>query len=202
MSAHLSLEQLLALREPGTEPGTAEARAHLAACPACAGEFRLLEQRAARLRALPSLRPPRDQWGAVRARLADERRRRRTRWAGVGSVALAASLLVAVVARDLATPAPLEASTALTAAMAQSRVLEDALRAYRPEARVVDGYTATIAGELEERIARLDRELESSQFLEEQGDRHEVMLQLWRERVGLLDALVDVHLASASNVGL
>jgi hypothetical protein len=86
--------------------------------------------------------------------------------------------------------------------MAQSRVLEDALRAYRPEARVVDGYTATIAGELEERIARLDRELESSQFLEEQGDRHEVMLRLWRERVGLLDALVDVHLASASNVGL
>jgi hypothetical protein len=66
---------------------------------------------------------------------------------------------------------------------------------------VVDGYTATVAGELEERIARLDRELESSQFLEEE-ERHEVMVQLWRERVGLLDALVDVHLASASNVGL
>ena len=28
------------------------------------------------------------------------------------------------------------------------------------------------------------------------------LLQLWRERVGLLDALVDVHVTRASNVGL
>jgi len=27
-------------------------------------------------------------------------------------------------------------------------------------------------------------------------------LNLWRERVGLLDALVDVHITRASNVGL
>ena len=85
--------------------------------------------------------------------------------------------------------------------MMQSRVLEEALRTWEPEARVTDGYTARVAGELEERIAKLDRELEASQFL---GDevRHDVMLNLWRERVGLLDALVDVHVASASNVGL
>jgi hypothetical protein len=201
VSAHLSLEQLLALREPGVEPGTTEARAHLDGCPTCAEEFRRLEQRAARLRALPALRPARDQWRAVQGRLDAERRRRRARWAGMGSLALAASLLAAVVVRDLAVPARLEASTELGSVMAQSRMLEEAIRAYGPEARVVDGYTATVAGELEERIARLDRELESSQFLEEE-ERHEVMVQLWRERVGLLDALVDVHLASASNVGL
>jgi len=201
VSAHLSLEQLLELREPGVEPGTAEARAHLDGCAACAEEFRRLEQRAARLRALPSLRPSRDHWRAVQARLDAERRRRRVRWAGVGSVALAASLLAAVVVRDLAAPAPLEASTELGSVMAQSRMLEEAIRAYGPEARVVDGYTATVAGELEERIARLDRELESSQFLED-AERRDVMVRLWRERVGLLDALVDVHLASASNVGL
>lgn len=201
MSAHLSLEQLLALREPGVEPGTAEARAHLEGCEACAAEFRRLEQRTARLRALPGLRPARDQWAAVQARLAAERRRRRLRWAGIGSVALAASLLVAVVARDLMAPAPLEASTALPSVMAQSRVLEEALRTYAPEGRVVDGYTAAVAGQLEEQIAGLDRELESSQFLEGPEGR-DVLLQLWRERVGLLDALVDVHLAGASNVGL
>jgi hypothetical protein len=28
------------------------------------------------------------------------------------------------------------------------------------------------------------------------------LLRLWRERVGLLDALVDVHVTRASNVGL
>lgn len=201
MSAHLSLEQLLALREPGVEPGTTEARDHLDRCAACAEEFRRLEQRAARLRALPALRPSRDQWAAVQGRLAAERRRRWARWAGVGSVALAASLLAAVVVRDLAAPARLEASTELGSVMAQSRVLEEAIRAYGPEARVVDGYTAAVAGQLEERIARLDRELESSQFLDE-AERQDVMVQLWRERVGLLDALVDVHLASASNVGL
>lgn len=201
MSAHLTLEQLLELREPGVEPGTAGARAHLDGCPSCAEEFRRLEQRAARLRALPALRPARDQWRAVQGRLEAERRRRRARWAGVGGMALAASLLAAVVVRDLTAPARLEASTELGSVMAQSRMLEEAIRAYGPEARVVDGYTATIAGELEERIARLDRDLETSQFLEE-DERHDVMVQLWRERVGLLDALVDVHLASASNVGL
>ncbi|HJS48078.1 MAG TPA: hypothetical protein VJ773_08860, partial [Gemmatimonadales bacterium] len=126
---------------------------------------------------------------------------RRARWAGVGGLALAASLLLAVATGHLLSPPPLAASTDLGSAMAQSRVLEEALRTYRPEARVVDGYTATVAGELEERIARLDRDLEASQFLED-AERHEVLLQLWRERVGLLDALVDVHLASASNVGL
>ena len=200
MSGHLSLEQLLALREPGVEPGTTEARAHLAACPACAEEFRRLEQRTARLRALPGLRPAREQWAAVQARLEGERRRR-MRWAGVAGMALAASLVAAVIGGDLLAPQPLEASTELGAVMAQSQVLEEALRAYEPETRVVDGYTATVAGQLEERIARLDRQLESSQFLED-AQRHGVMLQLWRERVGLLDALVDVHLASASNVGL
>lgn len=201
MSAHLSLEQLLELREPGSEPGTAALRVHLDACPTCAEEFRRLEQRTARLRALPGLRPARDQWAAVEARMRADRRRRRARWAGLGALATAAGLVAVVVGGDLASPAPLAASTELSSAMAQSRVLEEALRTYAPEARVVDGYTAAVAGELEERIAGLDRELESSQFLEDES-RHEVMVQLWRERVGLLDALVDVHLASASNVGL
>jgi len=32
--------------------------------------------------------------------------------------------------------------------------------------------------------------------------RDQELLQLWRERVGLLDALVDVHATRASNAGL
>jgi hypothetical protein len=39
------------------------------------------------------------------------------------------------------------------------------------------------------------------QSLENVAREHEV-LQLWRQRVGLLDALVDVHVTRASNVGL
>jgi hypothetical protein len=34
------------------------------------------------------------------------------------------------------------------------------------------------------------------------ASRETRQLQLWRERVGLLDALVDVHVTRASNVGL
>jgi hypothetical protein len=40
-----------------------------------------------------------------------------------------------------------------------------------------------------------------AELLERQpGDNQ--LLKLWRERVGLLDALVDVHVTRASNVGL
>ena len=201
MSTHLSIEQLLTLREPGNEPGTAALRGHLDQCADCQEELRRLEQRVARLRALPSLRTARDQWPAIRTRAEAAQRRLRVRWLGVGGMAAAAALLAAVITGDLVRPDPVEASTDLPSAMMQSRVLEEALRAWEPEVRVTDGYTARVAGELEERIARLDRDLEASQFLEEEV-RHDVMLNLWRERVGLLDALVDVHLAAASNVGL
>jgi predicted transcriptional regulator len=86
-------------------------------------------------------------------------------------------------------------------AMARSQVLESALDRIDPRSRVLDGRTAGIAQELEDRIARVDRELEMAELLEQQS-RDSELLRLWRERVGLLDALVDVHVTRASNVGL
>lgn len=199
---HLSLEQLLALREPGSEPGIAAARAHLDTCPACAEELHRLEQRVARLRALPTLRPGRDGWVAVGSRLAAERRGRRVRVAAGGGLALAASLLLAVVGRGAFQAAEPESGTELSAVMAQSQLLEEALRTWSPESRVSDGYTARVAGELESRIAQLDQQIETQQLTPGPARRQGQMLGLWRERVGLLDALVDVHLAGASDVGL
>jgi hypothetical protein len=38
--------------------------------------------------------------------------------------------------------------------------------------------------------------------LMEQQTREPQVLRLWRERVGLLDALMDVHVTRASNAGL
>jgi len=76
---HLSMDTLLALREPGSEPGVAVAREHLDQCPQCQQELDRLHQRVARLKALPSLRPSRDRWPETAARLRAERRRRRTR---------------------------------------------------------------------------------------------------------------------------
>jgi hypothetical protein len=93
------------------------------------------------------------------------------------------------------------AANELSHVMERSQVLESALNDYNPEARVLDGRTARIAGELEDRIARLDRELEMAD-LQRQRATDEDLLKLWRERVGLLDALVDVHVTRASNAGL
>jgi hypothetical protein len=89
----------------------------------------------------------------------------------------------------------------IQAVMARSQALESALSQYHPEERMLDGRTAGIAQELEDRIAHVDRELEMADLLEHQS-RNEQVLKLWRERVGLLDALVDVHVTRASNVGL
>jgi hypothetical protein len=66
---------------------------------------------------------------------------------------------------------------------------------------VLDGRTARIAQELEDRIAAVDRQLEMTDLMDSVR-RQSQELNLWRERVGLLDALVDVHITRASNVGL
>lgn len=197
---HLSMEALLSLREAGLEPGDASAREHLEACPTCQAELDRLHQRVARIKALPGLRPSRDRWPQVGARLRVERRAHRQRMAGLIGLAAAASIAVAVLIGprgEVATGGEQE----IQATMARSQALESALSQYHPEQRMLDGRTAGIAQELEDRIARVDRELEMAELLEQQP-KDDQLLKLWRERVGLLDALVDVHVTRASNVGL
>jgi hypothetical protein len=197
---HLSIDDLLALREPGIEPGVAAAREHLNGCQQCQAELHRLDQRVARLKALPTLRPGRDRWPETAARFRAERSRRRTRQAGLAGLAIAASVVLAVsVPHQPAQPAP--GTSQIGQVMERSQALENALSDYNPESRVMDGRTAGIAQELEDRIARLDRELEMTELVPEET-RNQELLRLWRERVGLLDALVDVHVTRASNAGL
>jgi hypothetical protein len=198
---HLSMEALLSLRAPGTEPGDAASREHLEQCPACRAEMDRLDQRVARLKALPPLRPARDRWPAVAKRLQGERRARQRRTGGLFGLAAAASIALAVGIAPMLRPAEDSGAGRLAEMMARSRALETTLDRYNPEGRVLDGRTAGIAQELEDGIARVDRELEMTELLEQQAREAEV-LRLWRERVGLLDALVDVHVTRASNVGL
>jgi hypothetical protein len=199
---HLTMDQLVELRDGTTEPGTAAAQEHLAQCAHCQAELERLHQRVARLKALSTLKPPRDRWPAVRAQTIAVRRRRLA-WGGVGSLALAASVVFMVFLRPepgvtSAAPGP---QADLEAAMFQSRLLEQALTEYEPERRVTDGYTARVVAELEDRISSLDQELQVIQLTPDPTvDRQ--LLQLWRQRVGLMDALVNVHLTRASNVGL
>jgi hypothetical protein len=122
---------------------------------------------------------------------------------GLTGLAAAASLALVItvgrLSQSTASAAPTSAQ--ISQAVERSQALESALSAYNPEARVLDGRTARMAQELEDRIARVDRELEAAELLrQDAGD--EELLKLWRERVGLLDALVDVHVTRASNAGL
>ncbi len=200
---HLSMEALLSLKEPGSEPGVAAAREHLNQCPGCQAELDRLHQRVARLKALPSLRPGRDRWPETAARFRAERRRQRTRMVGLTGLAAAASLAVVVAVGRLSQSPPAAGPTSaqISQVMERSQALENALSAYNPEARVLDARTARMAQELEDRIALVDRELEVAELSEQQA-RDQELLKLWRERVGLLDALVDVHVTRASNAGL
>lgn len=201
---HLTMEQLLALREPGAEPGTQSAVEHLELCDGCRQELDRLHQRVARLRALPNLRPARDRFPAVRARLVADRRRRQVRWAGAGGLALAASVVLFMILGPIggtADPQETAASNELLETISRSQQLERALVALEPEFRVLDGRTAAITGRLEDRLQLVDRDLQAADQLD-RAVRLQEQLRLWRERVGLLDALVDVHVTRASYAGL
>ena len=198
--SHLSMDALLSLRETGLEPGDAAARVHLQECPTCQVELERLHQRVARLKALPALRPSRDRWPQVAVLVKAEWRERRMRIGGLVGLAAAASIALAV---SLGAPSgrPETDNQEIQQAMERSQALESALSQYDPDGRVLDGRTAGIAEELEDRIARVDQELEMTE-LQERQHSDDQLLKLWRERVGLLDALVDVHVTRASNVGL
>jgi len=198
---HLNMAQLVALREPGAEPGDQTARSHLDECEICRAEFDRLHQRIARLKALPALRPTRDRWPDVRSQFRAERRERRVRRVSLVGLAAAASIGLVLGGRTARQPRTEPVPTELSETMARSQALEAAIDRYHPESRVLDGRTARIAQELEDRIAAVDRELQMTDLMDS-GRRQTQELNLWRERVGLLDALVDVHLTRASNAGL
>jgi hypothetical protein len=120
---------------------------------------------------------------------------------GLAGLAAAASVALAAGVSSLRPAAAHLDPAQIQQAMVRSQELESALDRIDPESRVTDGRTAGIAQELEDRIARVDRELEMAELMEQQA-RDAELLRLWRERVGLLDALVDVHVTRASNVGL
>lgn len=194
---HCTMDDLIALRDG---EGTAQAQRHLAECEVCRIEFDRLHQRVAALKALPALRPPRDRWDVVRAELNDERRRRRRLvWSWGSLAAAAAAVLVIGVQAARARSAAAASAADLQALVQQSQRLEEALRAYDPTSRVLNGRAAGAVAELEDRIAVIDLGLAEAQ---RRGATPDEMLELWRQRVQLMDELVRVHVTRAAYVGL
>lgn len=200
---HLAMEQLLALREPGLEPGVQGWRDHAMACELCRAELDRMDQRVARLRALPTLAPARNRFAEIRARAEADRWRRRMALFSLSGLALAATVALAVVLAPGTPGVPVETlaeQRELDDIIARSQSLEGAIQAFNPDQRVTDGRTAVVAASLEERLARVDRQLQLVDYLD-QKVRQQEALRLWRERVGLLNALVDVHATRARAVG-
>jgi anti-sigma factor RsiW len=202
MIGHLSMEQLIALRDGDrSEPGLAEAQRHLTACSRCQVDLDRLHQRTARLRALPILVPAGNEFPAVRQRMAVERRQRHWRAAATVGLAAAAALVLTVIGRDIVHPTRLDAEQQLQTAMSKSAQLEQRLRDWNSDQRVIDGQTAIVVIQLEDKIADLDARLQvAAKHLRSAPTVEE--LKLWQQRVGLMNALVDVHLTNASSVGL
>lgn len=199
---HLTIEQLLALREPGLEPGVQALREHLDSCEVCSAELDRLDQRIARLRALPVLKPARSRLAEIQAQTHRSRLRRRLKLVGGSTLALAATIAAAVVlvpAMQRGTSTRLAQQQELDSIIARSRGLENFIQNLDPDRQVTDGRAAMAAASLEDRVARIDQQIQMMNLRDDQTSAQEA-LRLWRARIGLLDALVDVHTTGASYV--
>ena len=150
-----------------------------------------------RLRALPGLTPPPGGWADLNRRL--HARRRNIAMAG-GGFALAASVLVAVglvgvrpdaMAPPSASPggttvviAP-QASPAVEQLVARSQALERRLSAARSQVAVWNTGRDTRAALIQQELRRVDARINFA-------DPQDAEL-LWRRRVQLMNALVDLH---------
>jgi anti-sigma factor RsiW len=190
---HGTSEELLALRDG---EGSAWVRQHVAECAACAAELERLEQVRSQLRALPTFAAPRDRWPVVERAARGERRRRRLSWSA-GMAAAAAVAALSFVALRHSKGAPEDA--ALRQAMAESAAMEQMFRSLQPDDQALTGKTAGVVADLEDRLAQVDAVLNDTTMVRVDPDR---VAQLWRQRAGLLSALVDVHETRATYAGL
>lgn len=205
---HANTEQLLSVRDG--ESVSPEIRAHLEGCDNCRRRLRDLEEVRARLRSLPAVEPPRDLWRTVAVGSVEQPARHGFHWGSglaiAASFVLGLALLMRVGDQDDPSRAPLETTPPatvselvasdnaanLTALQTRSRKLE-ALRAAIPrQPQVERAGTAMTIAELEDRIALVDVRLRAADALGlTEAQKH----ALWKERVNLMQSLVQVEYA-------
>ena len=190
---HCTMDDLLALRDG---EGSVWARKHLDMCAACRAELDGVYQRVAQLKALPARRPSRDRWRAVQDLIQAERAQRRHRWTGFGLATAAALVGLLVIAPAIVNKGSAED---LAQAKQQSAQLESTLRDYDPEGRVMSGREAELTARLEDQIALLDGRL--AQW-DAKAAQEQQLVELWHQRVDLMQQLVQVRVTRAKYVGL
>lgn len=187
---HCTMDDLLALR---ANEGSVWARKHLESCDVCRSELEALYQRVAQLKALPARSPARDRWSGIRASVVAARAQRHRRWAA-WSMAAAAGIAAVLVFSPFSPP---PAKADLAEVKAQSAALESRLQAPEAEGRVVSGRDAALIAQLEDEIEQID-----GQLANQQTGQVDAQLQLWQQRVNLMNQLVQVRVVRASYVGL
>ena len=186
---HCTIEDLLSLR---ANEGSVWARRHIETCDVCRAELDALYQRVAQLKALPALRPSRDRWPAVRDTLRAEKTRRRRTAAGWGSLAAAAGLATLFLASPFGGANTAQAE--LTDIKERSATLEGQLASGDFRSRVMSGWEAAMAAELEDRIAVIDGQLvETGAPVQAPATQ---VVDLWRQRVDLMERLYSVRRAA------
>lgn len=192
---HLTVEELLAVR---SGEAAEERLAHLNHCADCMAELTSLAALTQALRSLPSESLTYDVLPVVTA--AARQRRLDRRWAIGGWIAagLAASITFAVVVRGTVETwqeATLQREQRLL--VAESQRIEGTL-AVVAGGRAVNGRAAYVVADLEDRIALID-----SRLAQVKGDRTtREVIDLWQERVRLLDALANIRATREAFVGL
>jgi hypothetical protein len=185
---HPTSDEMLALRDGNAGP---EVAAHVNDCERCAGELERLDGLREGLRGLPLLQPRPGGWEVIRA--AAQRRqelRRRRRWAAaVAALVAGVSLWIGVGPLNLFQPgadSEIVESSDLEALIAASSQLERALQVPSLRTRVLTPREAARIVVIEDQIALIDLRLERPAT--EVPNRRAV--ELWSDRVELLDALV------------
>jgi len=197
MLIHCTMEELLAIRDG---EGSQGALRHLDDCEECRNELDRLHQRVAALKALPTMRAPRDRWPIVQEQVLAGRAKKRHAVMGWVSAAAAASIaLAAGIGQVLPVPAADEPQPPLVTLMEEDRSLQEMLRTLEQETRVMNGRVASAVAVIEDRLSDVDAQLAEVRSMRRPSETD--LIVLWRQRVDLMDALVRVHATRSTYVG-
>ena len=210
---HAHLHELLSLRDG--EPVAQQAAAHVEGCALCAQRLAHLQAIRQRLRTLPDVvASGRDGWAEVERRIVERTRApgRRVRIgllaaaASVGSLAVLAGLRLQDGARQ--DPEPFANLGAEVAADPQIKIAElqrqslqlETILAALPERPAVErAATALPIETLEAQVQWVDHRLSEFEATETVDPEAE---QLWRDRIGIMNSLVQLRYVEAQRLAL
>jgi hypothetical protein len=209
---HARIDHLLSLRDG--EPVDLAVRSHVESCTECAQVKAGLETMRRRFAALSAVNAPADGWTRVRARI-DVAQRPAVPRRGGSMVAIAAScamlgVLAGMLLREGGRGAPELTAQPAAGVLPQtldsieelrdrSRVLEEVLAALPARPAVERAGTAVPIDTLQAQVQWVDHQLSVSGAAHAAPDLRE---RLWRERVEIMNTLVQLRYVEAQRVAL